>query len=73
MAQAHERQLELATTFMGKLNAMGYSTRTFNPAGQDDIGGGCGQLFYVQDWFKQHPDSSRPSCGNGLDVVHMPQ
>jgi 23S rRNA (adenine2503-C2)-methyltransferase len=25
-----------------------YSTRVFDPAGQDDIGGGCGQLWYVQ-------------------------
>lgn len=73
MAQAHERQLELATSFMQKLNAKGYSTRTFNPAGQDDIGGGCGQLFYVQDWFKQNPTAARPSCGNGLDIIHMPQ
>lgn len=24
----------------------------FNPAGQDDIGGGCGQLWYFQDWLK---------------------
>ena len=31
----------------------GYNTRVFNPAGQDDIGGGCGQLHYVQDYFKQ--------------------
>lgn len=29
-----------------------YDTRIFNPAGQDDIGGGCGQLWYVQDWMK---------------------
>lgn len=25
-----------------------------NPAGQDDIGGGCGQLWYVQQWMKEH-------------------
>jgi 23S rRNA (adenine2503-C2)-methyltransferase len=25
----------------------------FDPAGQDDIGGGCGQLWYVQDWLKE--------------------
>lgn len=30
----------------------GYNTRTFNPDGQDDIGAGCGQLWYVQDWIK---------------------
>lgn len=32
----------------------GYNVRVFNPAGQDDIGGGCGQLWYVQDWMKNH-------------------
>lgn len=26
----------------------GYDTRVFDPAGQDDIGGGCGMLWYVQ-------------------------
>jgi len=30
----------------------GYNTRVFNPAGQDDIGGGCGQLWYVQQWLR---------------------
>lgn len=32
----------------------GYNTRVFDPAGQDDIGGGCGQLWYVQQWVKEH-------------------
>lgn len=36
--------------FLGK----GYNTRIFDPAGQDDIGGGCGQLWYVQQWLKEH-------------------
>ena len=31
-----------------------YNTRMFDPAGQDDLGGGCGQLWYVQRWLKQH-------------------
>ena len=26
----------------------GYNVRVFDPAGQDDIGGGCGQLWYFQ-------------------------
>lgn len=30
----------------------GYNVRIFDPAGQDDIGGGCGQLWYVQDFLK---------------------
>lgn len=37
---------------------VGYNTRIFNPAGQDDIGGGCGQLWYVQQWIGEHQDVS---------------
>jgi len=29
-----------------------FNTRMFNPEGQDDIGAGCGQLWYVQEWMK---------------------
>lgn len=29
-----------------------------NPAGQDDIGGGCGQLWYFQDWLKKNKINS---------------
>ena len=32
----------------------GYNVRVFNPAGQDDIGGGCGQLWYVQQWLERN-------------------
>ncbi len=35
----------------------GYNTRLFNPAGQDDIGGGCGQLWYVQKWIKEFEEN----------------
>ena len=31
----------------------GYNTRIFDPAGQDDIGGGCGQLWYVQEYLNK--------------------
>lgn len=44
---------EFEKYFMGK----GYNTRVFNPAGQDDIGGGCGQLWYVQQWMKDNCDT----------------
>lgn len=73
IAAANERQRELATGFMGKLLQKGYSVRTFDPAGQDDIGGGCGQLWFVQDWMRQHPDLARPSVGGGLPTVHTPR
>lgn len=72
IAQANERQRELASDFMSIMIDKGYSTRMFDPAGQDDIGGGCGQLFYVQDWFRQNSDKAKPSKGFGLPVIHMP-
>ncbi len=31
----------------------GYNTRVFNPEGQDDIGGGCGQLWYTQKKLRE--------------------
>jgi 23S rRNA (adenine2503-C2)-methyltransferase len=40
--------------------------------GQDTIGGGCGQLWFVQDWMKNNPDKARPSCGMGKNKVHIP-
>jgi 23S rRNA (adenine2503-C2)-methyltransferase len=49
-----DRQLEIINGFNKLLLEKGASTRVFNPAGQDDIGGGCGQLWYFQDWLKTH-------------------
>lgn len=72
VAASNERQRQLALDFMEKLNDYGYSTRCFDPAGQDDIGGGCGQLWFVQQWMKDHPQLARPSIGNGLRIVHAP-
>jgi 23S rRNA (adenine2503-C2)-methyltransferase len=73
VAAANQRQSDLATGFASKLVAAGYNTRVFNPAGQDDIGGGCGQLWFVQSWMKQHPHLAAPSVGNGLVQVHTPR
>jgi len=39
--------------FEARLIRVGYNTRIFDPAGQDDIGGGCGMLWYVQKWLKE--------------------
>lgn len=73
VAAANIRQRELATTFMGKLNEFGYSTRCFDPAGQDDIGGGCGQLWFVQDWMRNNPQLAKPSIGRSIPIVHAPR
>lgn len=72
IAKANERQLELALNFTQLLNNCGYSTRTFNPAGQDDIGGGCGMLHNVQKWIKENPDKVKNSIGFGMEKVHTP-
>ncbi len=72
VAAANARQRQLAADFMQKMLERGYSTRMFDPAGQDDIGGGCGQLWFVQDWMQRHPDQSKPSIGRGLPAVHTP-
>lgn len=68
----NERQVELAATFAGLMVERGFDVRVFDPAGQDDIGGGCGQLWFVQDWMRSHPDLARPSVGSGLPSIHTP-
>lgn len=65
-------QQELARVFSEKLLNRGYNVRVFDPAGQDDIGGGCGQLWFVQSWMTENPDKARPSIGCGLPKVHVP-
>lgn len=72
IAASNQRQKSLAEGFRSKLMNRGYSTRMFDPAGQDDIGGGCGQLWFVQQWMRDHPEISKPSIGNGLPAVHAP-
>jgi 23S rRNA (adenine2503-C2)-methyltransferase len=54
MKNAIESKMELIRGFAEKMTKAGYSVRIFNPAGQDDIGGGCGQLWYFQEWRKNH-------------------
>lgn len=70
---ANERQRSLATSFMGMLLVRGFSVRCFDPAGQDDVGGGCGQLWFVQDWMRKHPEYARPSVGRTIPIVHAPR
>lgn len=68
----NEHQVNLARNFSQKMLDRGYGVRVFDPAGQDDIGGGCGQLWFVQQWMKENKDLARPSIGNGLPKVHVP-
>lgn len=72
IAAANERQRKLAEDFSSKMLQAGYNVRVFNPAGQDDIGGGCGQLWFVQDWMAKNPSLVKPSRGNSLPKVHTP-
>ena len=72
VSSANRRQQELVSDFMSKMISVGYSSRLFNPAGQDDIGGGCGMLWYVQSWMKENPKMIKPSRGFGLPKIHSP-
>lgn len=65
-------QRELASTFASHLVERGYDTRMFDPAGQDTIGGGCGQLWFVQEWMRDNPEKARPTIGCGKPVTHAP-
>lgn len=69
---ANDHQRNLAIEFGNKLVEHGYDVRVFDPAGQDTIGGGCGQLWYTQEWMQSHPEHVKPSCGNGLQKIHAP-
>ena len=72
VAAANQRQRELVEDFMQLMLQRGYSTRMFDPAGQDDIGGGCGQLHFVQSWAKDNPELCNRSHGAGKTRIHTP-
>lgn len=65
-------QRQLAIDFSEKLVIRGFDVRVFDPAGQDTIGGGCGQLPHVQRWFKDNPDKIKKSVGYGQPILHTP-
>jgi len=73
VAAANQRQRQLAEDFQSLLLERGFSTRMFDPAGQDDVGGGCGQLWFVQSWMKNNPQLAKSSIGRHLPVVHTPK
>ena len=54
MKDAGYRNLDTIQKVMGDFLSAGYNVRVFDPAGQDDLGGGCGQLWYTQRWMNEH-------------------
>jgi len=72
MPARNSHQVALAQSFSEKMLSRGYGVRVFDPAGQDDIGGGCGQLWFVQKWMENNPSKAKKSVGFGIPVVHVP-
>lgn len=68
----NQHQRDLAISFASRLVQRGYDVRVFDPAGQDTIGGGCGQLWFVQQWMRDNPGQARPSVGRGKPELHAP-
>lgn len=65
MSDAVHKNVDLVTDFSGRLVQQGFNTRVFDPAGQDDIGGGCGQLWAVQEFAKDNTHFTQ-SAGNRI-------
>ena len=71
MDDSTRRQEHTCTQFSADLVYLGYNTRVFNPAGTDDIGGGCGQLWAVQEYAKNNPQHFKQSTGNKIACKNM--
>lgn len=69
----NDHQRSLATNFASRLLNRGFNVRVFDPAGQDTIGGGCGQLWFVQNWIDNNPGLARRSVGQNLPKRHAPR
>lgn len=69
---SNQHQRDLATSFAARLVERGFDVRVFDPAGQDTIGGGCGQLWFVQQWMRDNPSLAKPTAGHGLPAIHAP-
>lgn len=54
MKDAGEKNISLIRYFESSFIEKGYNTRIFDPAGQDDIGAGCGMLWETQRWMREH-------------------
>lgn len=66
LAAAAEKHLDMIQGFEARLVGMGFNTRVFDPAGADDIGGGCGQLHSVQKFAKENPHILHQSAGDKI-------
>lgn len=66
IANANEQNLDMINEFSSELVQLGFNTRIFNPAGQDDIGGGCGQLWQVQKFAQENPNIMQQSPGDKI-------
>lgn len=65
MSDAVNNNVDEVTDFSNRLVEQGFNTRVFDPAGQDDIGGGCGQLWAVQEYAKSNTNF-RQSAGSKI-------
>ena len=70
MSDAVVSQRKMVEEFSERLVMKGFNTRVFDPAGQDDIGGGCGQLWAVQDFAKNN-QHFKQSAGNKIACKNL--
>lgn len=68
MSDAVKNQVDMVNEFSEMLVRKGFNTRVFNPAGQDDIGGGCGQLWAVQEFVKNNSNFKQSA---GSRILHL--
>lgn len=73
IADAVQHNLAMIQDFSERLMMNGFSTRIFDPAGQDDIGGGCGQLWQVQRFANDNPNVMKQSPGNKMLKIKIPE
>lgn len=66
MKEAGYHNLRAIEDFQQMFLEHGYNTRIFDPEGQDDIGGGCGQLWFVQKWIKEHRNGEAEVIEEGV-------
>lgn len=70
MKEAGFKNLDAIRDFEKWFLESGYNTRIFSPDGQDDIGGGCGQLWYVQQWMKEYEKGEKYADSRNVGEDH---